>query len=438
MKQDIAITAPFATQYDRLRTALPGHTQPWMTALRDKAMGAFSAVGLPTQKRESWKYTNLRGLQKLALDEQSFVPRPISIDRAPSLLPAGSAYRMVFVNGLFRSELSDLSGLPEGVTLGSIADLAETRPESLQDLLSNQAADGDQPLVDLNTALMSDGLLLRLEAGSKLGRVLEVVHVNSAESGVLAHNGRNLISLADGSEATILEHHIGLDDAPCFINLATDVTLGDGAVLRHYRIQAEGAKTLHTSTVNGQLAGNSFYDAFTLTIGAELSRSETNMKLTAEGARCHLNGGYLMRGQQHCDTTTVIEHLAPQTSCREVFKGVLDDRARGVFQGRIVVHPHAQQTDGHQLNRVLLLSDNAEINAKPELEIHADDVKCSHGCSAGEVDHDALFYLRSRGLSETAAKSLLIRAFLADSVSEMDQEDLQPVFLEKISDWLAA
>jgi Fe-S cluster assembly protein SufD len=175
-----------------------------------------------------------------------------------------------------------------------------------------------------------------------------------------------------------------------------------------------------------------------LTIGAELSRSETNMKLTAEGARCHLNGGYLMRGQQHCDTTTVIEHLAPQTSCREVFKGVLDDRARGVFQGRIVVHPHAQQTDGHQLNRVLLLSDNAEINAKPELEIHADDVKCSHGCSAGEVDHDALFYLRSRGLSETAAKSLLIRAFLADSVSEMDQEDLQPVLLEKISDWLAA
>ncbi|TQV79052.1 Fe-S cluster assembly protein SufD [Denitrobaculum tricleocarpae] len=437
MKQDNAMTTPFVDQYDGLKPALPGHALPWLAALRDRALDSFAETGLPTQRRESWKYTNLRGLKQLELTEQALSPQPISIDRAPSLLPDGSAYRVVFVNGGFRSDLSDLAGLPEGVTLGSVAELAESQPQRVEALLSAHKDTDDQPLVALNTAFMRDGLLLELEAGSKLDKTLEIIHVNSAENGVFAHNARNLISLAAGSEATILEHHIGLNGAAYYINAANDVTLAEGATLRHYRIQAEGENAVHTSTMNGQLAGDSFYDGFTLSIGAALSRNETSMKLTAAGARCHLNGGYLMRDKQHCDTTTVVDHLSPQTSCREVFKGVLDDRSRGVFQGRIVVHPQAQQTDGHQLNKVLLLTDTAEINAKPELEIYADDVKCSHGCSAGEVDHDALFYLRSRGLSEDSAKALLIKAFLAESVSEIGDEALHDVFLDKISDWLA-
>ena len=432
------MSTAFVEQYDNLKPELPGHALPWMTALRDRAMDSFAESGLPTQRRESWKYTNLRGLKQFQLDEQSLAAQQVSIDRAPSLLPDGSAYRAVFVNGGFRADLSDLAGLPGGIVIGSVAALAEADPQRVEQLLAHHEAAEDQPLVALNTALMRDGLLLQLEAGSKLDRTLEVVHVNSAQDGVFVHNARNLISLGAGSEATILEHHIGLDGSAYYINAANDMTLAEGAILRHYRIQAEAADAVHTSTMNGLLAGNSFYDGFTLTIGAALSRCETNMRLTAEGARCHLNGGYLMRGKQHCDTTTVVEHLAPGTSCREVFKGVLDDASRGVFQGRIVVHPHAQQTDGHQLNKVLLLSDNAEINAKPELEIYADDVKCSHGCSAGEVDHDALFYLRSRGLSETSAKALLIQAFLAESVSEIGVEELHELFLEKISDWLAA
>ncbi len=437
MKQDNVMTTPFVTQYDSLKQALPGHSQPWMTALRDRAMESFTQAGLPTQRRESWKYTNLRGLQQLELTERALEPQPISIDRAPSLLPEGTAHRVVFVNGGFRPDLSDLAGLPEGVILGSVADLAESEPQHVEALLAAHREIEDQPLVALNTAFMRDGLLLQLGAGCKLNKALEVIHVNSAENGVFAHNARNLISLGAGSEATILEHHTGLNGSAYYINAANDVTLAEDATLRHYRIQAEGINAVHTSTMNGHLSGNSFYDGYTLSIGAALSRNETNMKLTAAGARCHLNGGYLMRDKQHCDTTTVVDHLSPQTSCREVFKGVLDDRSRGVFQGRIVVHPEAQQTDGHQLNKVLLLTDTAEINAKPELEIYADDVKCSHGCSAGEVDHDALFYLRSRGLSETSAKALLIQAFLAESVSEIGKEELHDLFLEKISDWLA-
>ncbi|WP_282608128.1 Fe-S cluster assembly protein SufD [Pelagibius sp. Alg239-R121] len=431
------MTTPFVDQYDSLKPELPGSALPWMTALRDRAMDAFSASGLPTQRRESWKYTNLRNLTQLELDGQSLAPRPVSIDRAPSLLPDGSAYRIVFVNGDFRADLSDLADLPAGAVIGGVAALSEDEPECVERLLAQHKGIEDQPLVALNTALMRDGLLLQLDAGCKLERVLEVIHVNSAQNGVFAHNARNLISLGAGSEATILEHHLGLDDSAYYINAANDVTLDEDATLRHYRIQAEGKNAVHTSTTNGELAGNSFYDGYTLSVGAALSRNETKMNLTAEGANCHLNGGYLMRSQQHCDTTTVVEHLAPQTSCREVFKGVLDGRSRGVFQGRIVVRPNAQQTDGHQLNKVLLLTDTAEINAKPELEIYADDVKCSHGCSAGEVDHDALFYLRSRGLSETSAKALLIQAFLAESVSEIGAVELQDLFLEKISDWLA-
>lgn len=428
----------FVEQYDAVKQQLPGHALPWLSSLRDQAMAQFAEEGLPTQRRESWKYTNLRGLQQFDLNEQSLAPRDISIDRAPSLLPDGEGYRAVFVNGGFRADLSNLSDLPQGIVIGSVAALSEAAPERVEALLADSRADDDQPLVALNTALMRDGLVLQLESDCKLDRVLEVVHVNSAQDAVFAHNARNLISLGERAEATLLEHHIGLDGSAYYINTANDVTLAEGATLRHYRIQAEAAGAVHTATMNGQLAGHSFYDGFTLNIGAALSRSETKMKLTSEGARCHLNGGYLMRGKQHCDTTTVVEHLAPGTACREVFKGVLDDSSRGVFQGRIVVHPDAQQTDGHQLNKVLLLSDNAEINAKPELEIYADDVKCSHGCSAGEVDHDALFYLRSRGLSEDKAKSLLIQAFLAESVSEIGVEELQELFLEKISDWLAA
>lgn len=437
MKQDTAMTTPFVDHYDSLKPSLPGHALPWMAALRDRALDSFAESGLPTQKREAWKYTNLRGLKQLELNEQALAPQPLSIDRAPSLLPEGQAHRIVFVNGGFRADLSDLAALPEGAVIGSVAELAETAPQRIEALLAQHKDSGDQPLVALNTAFMRDGLLLQLEAGCKLSKPLEVIHVNSAEEGVFAHNARNLIALAAGSEATILEHHIGLNGAAYFINAASDVTLAENATLRHYRIQAEGANAVHTSTLNGHLAEQSFYDAFTLSIGAALSRNETNMKLTAAGARCHLNGGYLMRDKQHCDTTTAVDHLSPQTACREVFKGVLDDRARGVFQGRIVVHPQAQQTDGHQLNKVLLLTDTAEINAKPELEIYADDVKCSHGCTAGEVDHDALFYLRSRGLLQETAKALLIKAFLAESVSEIGDETLHELFLEKISDWLA-
>lgn len=432
------MSTAFVEHYDVLKPQLPGQSLPWLSSLRDQAMARFAENGLPTQRRESWKYTNLRGLKQLELGEQSLVPRDISIDRAPSLLPEDSSYRAVFVNGGFRADLSNLSDLPQGVVIGSVAALSEAQPERIEALLAGHKADDEQPLVALNTALMRDGLLLQLAANSKLDRVLEVVHLNSAQDAVFAHNARHLISLGAGAEATILEHHIGLDDAAYYINTASDVTLAEGATLRQYRIQAEAKGAVHTSTFNGELAGDSFYDSFTLNIGAALSRSETNVKLTAAGARCHLNGGYLMRGKQHCDTTTIVEHLAPGTACREVFKGVLDDASRGVFQGRIVVHPDAQQTDGHQLNKVLLLSDDAEINAKPELEIYADDVKCSHGCTAGEVDHDALFYLRSRGLSEDRAKSLLIQAFLAESVSEIGVEELQELFLDKISDWLAA
>ena len=431
------MSTAFVDQYDVLKPQLPGQDLPWLSKLRDQAMARFAESGLPTQRRESWKYTNLRGLKQLDLTEQSLIPQDISIDRAPSLLPDGESYRAVFVNGAFRADLSSLAGLPQGAVIGGLAALSNAEPGRIEGLLANHKSNDDQPLVALNTALMRDGLLLQLDAGCKLDRVLEVIHVNSAQDAVFAHNARNLFSLGAGAEATLLEHHMGLDGAAYYINAANDVDLAEGATLRHYRIQAEAAGAVHTSTMNGQLAGDSFYDGFTLNIGGALSRSETHIKLTAEGARCHLNGGYLMRGKQHCDTTTVVEHLAPGTSCREVFKGVLDEASRGVFQGRIVVHPDAQQTDGHQLNKVLLLSDEAEINAKPELEIYADDVKCSHGCTAGEVDHDALFYLRSRGLSESRAKSLLIQAFLAESVSEIGVEELQELFLEKISDWLA-
>jgi len=234
----------------------------------------------------------------------------------------------------------------------------------------------------------------------------------------------------------VIEHHVSLGGGATFANSATEIELGDGALLHHYKMQAEGPEAFNLGTLHASVGRNAHYDGFGMSLGARLSRNEVAVRLDGEGARCHLNGAYMMRGRQHCDNTTVIEHVVPHTSCREVFKGVLDDEARAVFQGRIVVHPDAQQSDGHQLSKAMLLSEKAEIDAKPELEIYADDVKCSHGATAGDLDHEALFYLRSRGLPEARARNLLIEAFLTESVEAIAAADLCPAFLASIADWL--
>jgi Fe-S cluster assembly protein SufD len=429
---------PFVEDYGALRGRLPGEGAGWLEELREDGMARFTALGLPTPRLEAWKYTNLRPLEKVAFRTADADDGRVSIDRAPSLLPAGThCHRLVFVNGQFRADLSALGDLPEGVQLDDLAGLLQSAPDSLEAHLGRIAEGAPQAMMALNTAMMSGGFVLRLGRGVVLHEPIEIVCLGGGAETALAYHPRNLIVLEDGAQATVIEHHDGLGGGPYLANGATEISLAEKALLRHYKLQAESSRGFHLATLHAELARDASYDSFTLSNGARLSRHEIAVRLAGEGAECHLNGAYLMRGEQHFDATTVIEHLVPHTTCRETFKGVIDDKARAVFQGRIVVHRGAQKANGHQLSKALLLSDRAEIDTKPELEIYADDVLCSHGATAGDLDHEALFYLRSRGIPEAEARAILIEAFLGEAVNAIAAEGLCPALMTSIGHWLA-
>ena len=427
-----------AGHFPLLQTEGSDSAAPWLNGLRHDALARFQESGLPTPRIEQWKYTNLRPLEKV--DFKPVTESTPSVDRLPNLLPSGDQeYRLVFVNGRFRQDLSSIGNLPDGVEIGSLAAALTANPDSLQKHLGSTEAPWPQPLFDLNGALMQDGLLLRVKAGCAVELPIEVIYLGAPSSEPIAFHPRNLFVLEPGSAATVLEHHVGLGASGCYLaNSASEIYVGDGAQLHHYKLQAESPEAFHLTTLRATLGKDAYYDGFGLSSGARLSRNEIQLRLAGEGAHCNLNGAYMMRGNQHCDNTTRIDHMVPNTSCREVFKGVLEDQARAVFQGKLVVHPDAQHTDGHQLSKALLLSDQAELDAKPELEIYADDVKCSHGATTGDLDHDALFYLRARGIPEAAARRMLIEAFLAEAVHEISAEGLCPALMSSVAGWLAS
>ena len=437
MTQQAPIATDYADLYAARRDGLPGRGLDWLSELRDSGMNQFRRRGLPTPRIESWKYTNLRALQKVAFDTPTAPPGPVDIGAVPSLLPRdGAAHRLVFVEGRFSAEHSRIGELPAGVSLEPLAQAIRRDPGGLQGYLGRIAHPVGQPMLALNTALMEDGLVLRVGHGAVLSEPIEAVFLGGLSAPAVAFHPRLLIMLEADSRAVLIEHHAGLGEQPYFANVASEIRLAEGARLDHLKVQAEGPEAYHLATSHVWLDRQATYLSFVLAGGALLSRNEAHVRLEGEGARCRLNGAYLMRGTQHCDNTTLIEHLKPETSCREVFKGVLDDRARGVFQGRIVVHRGAQRTNGHQLCKALLLSDKAEINAKPELEIYADDVKCSHGATAGDIDREALFYMRARGIPEARARRLLIQAFLGEALDEVGIPALHEALRSRLSEWL--
>ena len=430
----------FVQQFGAAREALPGRGLPWLERKRALGIAKLSDLGLPGPQLEDWKYTSLRALDKADFRFSPHEFGPAKIDRVPSLLPSvTSCHRLVFVDGHFNAGLSSIEALPEGVILDTLSAVLASNPDLLEPHLLAGDDDDGAALLALNSAMMAEGFVLHLAAGVTLLEPVEIVQLSNAPAagGPLAYHPRNLILLEAGAQATLLEHHSGLGEAANFTNIATNVVLGEAALLRHYKLQNEDLGAIHLSNLRARVGKAASYDAFTLSIGAQLSRNEALVRLEGEGASCHLNGAYLMRGKQHCDNTTQIDHLVPETSCREIFKGVLDDEARAVFQGRIVVHKDAQKTNGHQLSKVLLLSDRAEIDTKPELEIYADDVLCSHGATVGDLDHDALFYMRSRGIPEAEARAMLIEAFLAEAINAIAAEGLCPALMTSVGHWLA-
>lgn len=410
-----------------------GHTLAGLGPLREQARASFLAHGLPTKRDESWRYTDLRRLRdadfRLVTAADSGLPVTV-----PEMLasPAVSPMRLVFVNGAFRADLSQMQQGTVGVAVQSLAAAFRRGQHNAVIERSLQAMQplAALPMVALNTALFEDGLVIVAEPEVLDTVWIEAIFIGGGETPV-AFAPRHCIQVGEGSRVVLIEQHVSLPGSGYFANAVLQADLQAGAALHHYRLVdcAKGAINALTTAVN--VDANASYEGFSLLTGHGFSRLESQIMLNGRKAACTLGSAYHADGDDVCDNTTWVEHRAPQTKSRQVYRGVIDDKAHAVFQGRVLVTREADEADGHQLSKALLLSDEAEIDQKPALEIYADNVKCSHGAATGSLDQRALFYLRSRGLPEEVARQLLVDGFLAEALQEVSLEDIRLALQER-------
>ncbi|NQV56798.1 MAG: Fe-S cluster assembly protein SufD [Rhodospirillales bacterium] len=405
---------------------LPGSALPWLAKVREDALQRFGQSGLPTPKLEDWKYTDLKALNGAAF------ARPEGVKAASELAAQLDAdYRLVFVNGHLSPEHSSLDGLPKGLALLPLSEALATMPEILEPLM---ATDGGV-MGDLNAAYIDEGAVIVAEGA--LSSIAIEYHM-TGDGGDMAHvHPRNIVLMRPGANVTLIERHSGAAKASYFANHVTLIQLEDGAALNHVKLFADPAKAFNTSLTNVTVGRDACYRSALVGVGAQLLRNEIRIQLAAPGAEAHLAGAYLARATQHSDHTTRIDHLAPHTTSRQIFRGALDGKSRAVFQGNIVVAEGADGADGRLANNTLLLSEGCEIASKPQLEIYAEDVKCAHGSTVGELDEDAMFYLRSRGIPEIEARALLVEGFLSEVFDGLDEIAGVAGLVEKVSEWLA-
>lgn len=415
---------------------LPGAGLGWLEKRRADGAARFQALGLPTPKLESWKYTRLRSLDDVRYTPVVAGDAERTIDKVPGLSTAQA--RLVFVNGQLRADLSDIGDLPKGVRFTTMAEALAETPDWVAEKLGAVAADSDQAMVALNDWMMDSGFVLHVEKGVMLSAPFEVVYIGGLTDGPVACFPRNLIVIEEGAQATLVKHHGGRGNGAYFANAVTEISVADRAIFKNYMVQAESMQATHVSTHHVTVARDATYESFQLSIGGLMSRSETTLSLAGQGAHADVHGTYMMRGAEHCDMTSLIDMQVPHTTCKQVFKGVLDDESRAVFQGKIYVARDAQKADGRMLNKTLLLSSGAEIDSKPELEIYADDVQCAHGATSGQLDDTAMFYLRSRGIPEALARNMLVQSFLGDALENITDETVRDAFSDRVLHWLPA
>ena len=408
------------------RGALDGPA--WLREARRAAIDRFAERGLPTTRDEHWKYTSLAPLLAAPLDLAANTARemPSEEDLARFSMGPASWSRLVFVDGRYTAKLSTVRPLPAGGRLGSLAEALITDEPTVRAHLAGAAeapaAESGGAFGALNAAFWADGAFLHVPAGVSLEEPIQLLFVATAPS---AHHPRSLIVLEPESRAVLVESYVALAEEAYLTNVATEIALGPGAVLDHHRLVLEGRQGFHVGRTRVRQGPASWFASSAVTLGGRLVRNDVDTRLDAEGAECALNGLFVVGGVQHVDTHTVVDHAQPRTTSRQLYKGVLDGRARGVFNGRVIVRPGANGTDAHQTNKNLILSDGVEVDSKPQLEIFADDVKCSHGAADGQLAEDAIFYLESRGLDEVTARSLLTHGFANEVLGRIRVEPVR-------------
>jgi Fe-S cluster assembly protein SufD len=420
------VTHAYLEDFKAFATNGGGGGPAWAPAVRRSAIDRFAALGFPTPKNEDWHFTSVAPIAehefRAGPTESSLVQ---AADLAPFIFNRPEWPTLVFVNGRFAKELSTLGTLPRGVTVRNLAEAwAEDEPLLAQHLTKLATFD-EQAFTALNTAFMKDGALVHIPADKTVDLPIHLLFVADANAAKNVLHPRTLIVAGRHSKAAVIESYVSVGDAGYFTNTVTEAVVEDGATLTHYKIQRESQRAYHVGTVDVRQGRDSHFLSFSFATGAALSRTNIYTVLDGPGCGATLHGLYMAGGQQHVDHQTRIEHAQPNCFSREVYKGILDGASHGVFNGKVYVHPVAQQTDGKQSNNNLLLSDKARVDTKPQLEIFADDVKCTHGATVGRIDEQALFYMKSRGVSRELARQLLTYAFAADVLEELEVTEVR-------------
>jgi Fe-S cluster assembly protein SufD len=418
------------------KAKLPGAGD--VAALREAAFKVFEQQGLPHRRIEEWKYTDLRAVMR---DAKPLAALPDAQAKARAKdagqwLAKVGARRIVFVDGVFAPELSDLSSLEKGLTIGSLADALVKADSATMKYLGRATPAKDDPAVTLNTAFMGDGAVIHIADGAVIERPLHLSFVTSDKA--VSIFVRSLVVIGKGVKATLIESFEGPAGVDYQVNHALELSVGEGAEFDHVKIAHEGDKAIHVGTLIADIAGKARISDFSFASGGAVVRNQIFMRLSGQHTNANISGASLLKNRQHADNTLVIDHAVPHCFSRETFKSAVDDEARSVFQGKIIVRPDAQKTDGKMATHALLLSEAAEADAKPELEIFADDVICGHGATAGALDDELLFYLRSRGIPPKEAEALLIQAFIGEAVETIANEAVREALMSEVERWLAA
>jgi len=413
----------------------------WLSPLRKAGLASFADQGFPTLHDEDWRFTNVAPVAKL-----DFQPAgAVAVNGAESKTIEDSVFarlgghRLVFVNGFFSSKLSKIiQPLPAGVRIESLASALKQDSAIIEKHLGKYAHTANNTFAALNQAFFSDGAFISVPQGIEVTDPIQLIYISSATAPGEAISPRNLIIAGANSKFTVVESYLSTSDKSYFTNAVTEIVAGDNAVVEHVKLQDEATGAFHIATIAGEFGRTSNVTVHSFALGAKLSRNNIRTKLAGEGLECILNGLYLTRDEQLADHHMIVEHAQPHCASHEYFNGILDDKSKGVFHGRIYVHPVAQKTDAKQTNKNLLLSDNASADTKPQLEIYADDVKCTHGATIGQLNPESIFYLRSRGMGEDTARRMLIHAFAGEIIERIRCEAAREVIDKLVWDRLEA
>jgi Fe-S cluster assembly protein SufD len=420
----------YQESFRKLESDSPETNHKWLRKLREDAFARFSETGFPTTRMEDWRFTNVSAIAQTRF-QLSRNGHDRLLQRSEKFALAGSCCELVFLNGRFAPELSSLSGLLDGLHICSLAEELKRNPGAVEAHLGRYLDTQRDPFCALNTAFVEDGAYVHVAKGVAAEKAIHLLYLVADEGKPSMTFPRNLIVAGESSQVVVVEEYVSLGCEQAFCNSATEVVAASDAVVSHYWIEREHASTFNVSTLRIEQARNANVASHSVLVGGALVRNNVHPVMSGEGGECLINGLFIGNGRQHLDNYMLVEHASPHCSSRQFYNGILDDQAHGVFHGRIVVRKDAQKTDAKQTNRNLLLSDEAQIDTKPQLEIFADDVKCTHGATIGQIDEKALFYLRSRGIDERAARQLLLVAFAGECLGRM-KTDAVRVHIEKL------